>query len=146
MPELSARGKFGKLEWTLTGIGGGAGLAIGIAAVKAVGAHPELVAQLLSGGILYFGIAVASMFVFDKRFRDFNAMQTRSVLSQEKNAAAQAELARNVGELVAKDDQRQREQELTLNHLARRSETLASQNEEILQHLKDMKNERDRTN
>jgi hypothetical protein len=137
--EISTRGRFGKLEWALTGLGGGAGLAVGIAAIKAIASHPEFLPQLLNGGFLYFAALMSGMVIFKRELRDFNAMQLRNVVAQE-------ELARNVGAMVAKDDQRAREQELTLNHLARRSDQLAQQNEmlagqndEILKHLREMR-------
>jgi mevalonate kinase len=124
MAELSAKGRYGKAEWAIAGLGLGSGATVAVVAVRAIAAHPELLAQLLNGGFLYFSALMAGMVLFRKEFRDFNAMQARHVAAQEK-------LAASVGDLVSRDDQRAREQEITLNHLARQSE-------EILKHLREM--------
>jgi hypothetical protein len=55
--------------------------------------------------------------MLDDRFR-------RVIEAMRESSQAQQRLADNVGALVMKDDQRAREQELLLNHLARQSDTI----------------------
>jgi hypothetical protein len=57
---------------------------------------------------------VIGMVVFDRRLQSYADLHARSVSAQE-------QLAANVGALVQKDDERAREQDITLNFLARNS-------------------------
>jgi N-acyl-D-aspartate/D-glutamate deacylase len=138
------------MQWTLGAFGGGAGLVLGIAAIKALMSRPEFVPQLVSGGFLGFAALTIGMLIFNRQFQSFIAMQERTALAQE-------QLATNVGALVSKInlrdeamEQRLREQELTLNHLARQADknaaelgVLRTSSEEILGHLGQMRKERD---
>ena len=106
--------KYPWVRYVLHGIGGGTAVAIGLAAIDAVKQKPEFLPQLLSGNVLLFGIAAIGLVVFDRRLQSYAELHTRAV-------AAQEQLASNVGALVAKDDERAREQDITLNFLARNS-------------------------
>jgi hypothetical protein len=111
-------------KYLLHGVGGGAGIYLAVRGVEALERHPEFMPQLLSGGFLSFAALVVGMFVFDRRLQGFTELQMRHVVAQE-------ELAANVGALVAKDDQRAREQDITLNHLAANSERILSELSEL---------------
>jgi hypothetical protein len=124
--ELKVLKAKGLLSWALGFFGGGAGITLGYAAIQAVKARPDFLQQLLSGGALWFASLVIGMVIFRRQLEVFNAMQLRHVIAQEK-------LAQNVGELVTRDDQRAREQDLLLNHLARNSD-------EILRQLAELRN------
>jgi hypothetical protein len=123
--ELKVLRAKGVLAWVLGFFGGGAGVTIAYAAIRAVQGHPDFLPQLLSGGGLWFASLMIGMVVAQRQFSAFNAMQERGIVAQER-------LAANVGALVNKDEQRAREQELTLNHLARQSD-------EILKHLAELR-------
>jgi hypothetical protein len=119
MPDLKTSLKAKTVQWVLAFAGGGAGLILGMAAIEAFRARPEFLPQLVGGGGLWFAALVVGMVMFRSEMKSFNAVQTRSVVAQER-------LAENVGGLVEKIalrdeavEQRAREQELTLNHLAR---------------------------
>ena len=99
------------LRWLVHGLGGGTAVVIGLAAIDAVRDRPEFLPQLLGGNVLFFFVVVAGMFVFDRRLQGFTELQTRHV-------AAQEQLAAGVQALVTKDDERAREQEILLDHLA----------------------------
>jgi hypothetical protein len=99
-------------------------LAIGLAAIKALTTRPELLPQLLNGGFLYFAVLVVGMVIASKKMDTFTAMHERTVVAQE-------QLATNVGALVAKDSQREREQDLLLNHLTRTNETILQRLDEL---------------
>jgi len=135
MPELKTSVRWKNFRWAFAGLGGGAGVAVGIAAIKALTARPEFLQQLLSGGFLGFTALTIGMVMFRKQFAEFNVMQGR-------HAAAQEQLALNVGNLVAKislqDEataQRDREREITLNHLARKMD-------ETFEHVVELRKER----
>jgi hypothetical protein len=117
MSELKTSLKLGRARWAFAGAGGGVGVAIGLATIKAVTTRPEFVPQLLNGGFLYFAVLVVGMVIASKKMDTFTAMHERTVVAQE-------QLATNVGALVAKDTQREREQELLLNHLAKTHDTI----------------------
>lgn len=111
-------------QWALGAFGGGAGLVLGVAAIRALISRPEFVPQLLSGGFLGFSALIIGMVIASKKADAFAATQLRAVIAQE-------ELAHNVGNLVTKIsardeamEQRAREQELTLNHLARQCDEI----------------------
>jgi hypothetical protein len=118
------RAKTGAVRWVLTAFGGGAGAALGYTAIQAIKAHPELLQQLLSSGAFGFAALIIGMVIFRQQFENFNVTQQRGVFAQE-------QLAISISELVSRDDQRAREQELTLNHLARGTD-------EILRRLDDL--------
>ncbi|HLZ93360.1 MAG TPA: hypothetical protein VKQ28_16770 [Candidatus Acidoferrum sp.] len=124
MSELRTSLAIGKARWVLAGAGGGAGLAVGLAAVRSLTARPEFLPQLLNGGFLYFSVLVVGMVIASKKMDTFTAMHERTVVAQE-------QLASNVGALVAKDTQREREQELLLNHLTRTNETILERLDEL---------------
>jgi hypothetical protein len=136
LAEFSTRGKIGPVKWALTGLGGGAGLALGLAAMKLIQERPEFLPQLLNSGFLFFTALVVGMVVASRKADAFVAM---SHAMQERSVVANERLAQSVGDLALKDDQRAREQEITLNHLARKSEQHSTQNEEILKLLKEVK-------
>ena len=102
------------LRFVLHGIGGGTAVMIGLAAIEAVRQRPDFLPQLLGGNVLMFSALVIGMVVFDRRLQSYAELHGRSVTAQE-------QLAANVGALVAKDDERAREQDITLNYLARNS-------------------------
>lgn len=110
------------LSYLLHGVGGGTAVVIGLAAIEAVKQKPELLPQLLGGNVLVFAIAAIGLVVFDRRLQSYAELHSRSV-------AAQEQLAANVGALVSKDSEREREQDILVNYLARHSsansETLA---------------------
>ena len=124
MSELKTSLKVRGLQWTLGAFGGGAGLVLGVAAIKALMARPEFLPQLLSGGFLGFSALVVGMMIASRKADAFLAAHVRSVVAAE-------QLSTNVGDLVTKIsardealEQRAREQELTLNHLARQSDEI----------------------
>ncbi len=124
MSELRTSLTLGKVRWVLAGAGGGAGVAIGIAAIRALTARPEFLPQLLGGGFLGFSTVIVGLVIFSKKADVFQATQIRAVVAQE-------QLAHNVGNLVTKItlrdeafEQRAREQDITLNHLARQSDEI----------------------
>jgi len=135
MSELKTSVTWKNFRFALVGLGGGAGVAFGIAALKALQARPEFLPQLLSGGFLGFAALMLGMVMFREPFKTLIAVQERNVTAQE-------QLAHNVGGLVTKItmrdeemEQRAREHELTLNHLARQSDKLHRQGEEILEEI-----------
>lgn len=85
------------IKYVLHGIGGGAAVAIGLAAIQAVKDRPEFLPQLLGGNVLFFAICVVGMVVFDRRLQSYADLHARSVTAQEA-------LAANVGALVSKDE------------------------------------------
>jgi uncharacterized protein YbaP (TraB family) len=99
------------LKWTLHGVGGGAAISLGLALIEALKQRPEMLPQLLNGGFLSFLALVAGMVIFDRRLGQFAEAHGRGV-------AAQEELASSVTMLAQKDDQRAREQDILLDHLA----------------------------
>jgi hypothetical protein len=124
MADVKTSFKTKSWQWTLGAFGGGAGLVLGIAAIKALMARPEFVPQLLSGGFLGFSALIVGMMIASRKADAFLSAHVRSVVASE-------QLAHNVGELVTKIstrdealEQRAREQELTLNHLARQSDEI----------------------
>lgn len=123
MAEAEKNGTPKKLA--IAAFGGGAGVTVGVAIIELLKARPEFLTQLLNGGMLSFAALMVGMVMFRRQFDGFNANQLRNVIAQEK-------LAANVGALVAKDDERAREQDLLLDHLA-------SQSDKILQHLQEMR-------
>jgi hypothetical protein len=124
MAEESILAKMPWLRYLLHGVGGGTAVVIGLAAIEAVKQKPEFLPQLLSGNVLLFGIAAIGLVVFDRRLQSYTELHTRAV-------AAQEQLAANVGALVAKDDERAREQDITLNYLARNSEKILERLEKL---------------
>jgi len=124
---MSEESKGGIWKWALGGLGAGGGVTLGLAVIEMVKARPEFFPQLLNSGLLGFGALMFGIVVVGKKFDAFNVTQLRQV-------AAQEQLAANVGALIEKDDNRLREQELTLNHLARQSD-------QILEELKQLKAE-----
>jgi hypothetical protein len=60
---------------------------------------------------------MVAMFIVDRRMNAFVELSTRHVVAQEV-------LAAGVNALVSKDDQRAREQDIMLNHLAASSERI----------------------
>jgi len=119
MPDLKTSLKTKSLQWTLGAFGGGAGLVLGVAAIKAVMTRPEFLPQLLNGGFLGFAALIFGMVIFDKKSERFLAVQERTVIAQE-------QLAANVGALVDKDSTRERRMDLLLGELTRNSESTAS--------------------
>lgn len=109
------------LRWIMHGIGGGGAVAVGLAVIKAVENRPEFLPQLLGGNAPLFTALLLAMFFANQRFSQFTELQTRNVEANEK-------LAAGVNALVMKDDQKAREQEILLDHLAK-------QTEKILAHL-----------
>ena len=120
MNEAVKKGRGALLKWGLGALGGGAGISLGFAGIEALRARPEFLPQLLSSGVLGFAALVVGMVIFRSELKNFNCLQLR-------NAVAQEQLAAGVSALAAKDDQRAREQELTLNHLARQSDQILSE-------------------
>jgi hypothetical protein len=116
--------KGGAFRWALEGITGGIGIAIAYKAIETVQARPEFLPQLLSNGVLPFSALFLAMVLFRKQSEQFIAAHVRSVVAQE-------QLAANVGALVAKDDQRAREQDILLDHLTRNSEDTLREIREI---------------
>lgn len=105
------------LKWLLGGGSAGVAVTLGLALITAVEKHPEFLPQLLNGNVLFFCTLLAGIVVFDRRLQGFTELQQRHVSAQE-------QLALNVGALVSKDDQRAREQEILLGHLARQTDTI----------------------
>ena len=109
------------MRWLLHGLGGGTAVALGIAAIDAVKQHPEFLPQLLNGNFLFFCALVVGMVVFRQDLRQFNEMHGR--------------LAEGIERIAQRDDERAREQDITLNYLARNSDKHLEQQEEILKRL-----------
>jgi hypothetical protein len=107
------------IRHAIQGVGIGGGGMIAIEAIKELGKHPELLPQLTSGVIPYICFAIVALVIVDRRLGTFSEMHAKGV-------AAQEMLAANVGALVMKDDQRAREQDILLDHLARNSEETLS--------------------
>jgi len=117
LPEVTTSIQGRNVRWVLTAAGSGAGIVLGLAGIKVLVTRPEFLPQLVSGGGLWFAALAIGMVMFRSEMRNFNSMQERHVVAQER-------LAENVGALVSKDDQRAREQDLLLNHLARQSDKI----------------------
>lgn len=100
-------------------LGSGAGAAIAFAVIDALQKQPGFVPALINGGALYFAFGVVALLLFDRR-------AAANTQLQERNVTAQEQLAANVGALVNKSSERERENEMILNHLA-------SQYQEILE-------------
>jgi len=122
--ELRTTLKAGKFRWALAGLGGGAGVTIGVAAIQAIRYRPEFVPLLLNGGFLFFAALIFAMVLIDRKADRFLAVQERTVSAAEL-------LATNLGGLAAKMvlrdeamEQRARELELTINHQARQSDEI----------------------
>ena len=124
MGEATSSIRMGKFRWVLAGIGSGAGATIAIAAIQAARYRPEFVPQLLNGGFLFFAALIFAMVLIDRKAERFLSVQGRTVLAQEL-------LAENLGGLAVKmvlrdeaAEQRARELEITINHLARQSDEI----------------------
>jgi len=124
MSDAPQAAKGGALRWMLGGLGGGAGVTLALAMIDMVKSRPEFFPQLLNSGLLGFTALMGGMVLFGRKFDAFNEVQLRQVAAQER-------LAANVGALVEKDDSRAREQELTLNHLARQSDAILQELQRI---------------
>jgi len=122
----------GKAKWVLAGVGGGAGVAIGVAAIRALTTRPEFLPQLVNGGGLGFAALVVGIVVLRAELRDFNATQRLS-------AVAQQELASNVGSMISNQSQERRETDLLVNHMARTHDKISTQYGEILGRLDELK-------
>ena len=121
--------KSATLRWGLSAFAGGSGLGVAIAAMQVVKARPEFLPQLLTSGPLAFTAFIVMMVMFHRQFAQFNATNERHAVAQEEAAKSFAVLAEKIGARDEAAEQRARENELTLNHLAR-------QNEQILAELK----------
>lgn len=119
MSEIKTSVAIGKVRLAVAAAGGGAGLAIGVAAIRAVTTRPEFLPQLLNGQFLFFSALVVGMVIASRKGDTFIAMNERNVIAQEKMAA-------NVGALVTRDDSRERRLDLLLGELTRTSERNAS--------------------
>jgi hypothetical protein len=111
------------------GLGSGAGAWIAYQTIQAVEHNPAFLPQLLNVGVLAFGFATVALVVFARSFSKFAEAQART-------ATALEDLAAHVGEAAAKDEQRVRENDILLNHLATTSE-------QTLQLVQAMKREQD---
>ncbi len=121
--------------WRKIALGGGgfgAGVVIALAAIRAAIEKPELLGQVLQGPVLSFAALVIGMVVFRDELRNFNELHGRNVAATEK-------LAESVTVLSHKDDQRAREQDLVLDHLACNSEAVLLKQHEILAMLPNLK-------
>lgn len=132
MSELKTSLTLGKVKWIFAGAGGGAGLALGIKAISAVMQRPEFLPQLLNGGFLFFAVLVVGMVMASKKADAFVAMHERTVVAQE-------QLAANVGALVNSQSQERRETDLLVNHMARTTNKIAVQYDEIMGRLDELK-------
>lgn len=132
MSELKTSLKLGGAKLALSAAGGGAGLAIGIAAIKGLMQRPEFLPQIVNGGGLGFAAMVVGIVVLRAELRDFNATQRLS-------AVAQQELAANVGAMISNQSQERRETDLLVNHMARTHEKISVQYGEILGRLDELK-------
>src|SRR5690242_13840805 len=63
MSELKTSFRMKSLQWTLGAFGGGAGVVLGIAGIRAMIARPEFLPQLLSGGFLGFSALIVGMVI-----------------------------------------------------------------------------------
>ena len=132
MSELRTSLSIGKAKWVLAGVGGGAGVAIGVAAIRAVTARPEFLPQLLNGQFLFFAALLVGMVIASRKGDAFLAMHERQIIAQE-------QLTANVGALVSNQSQERRETDLLVNHMARTHEKIAGQYDEILGRLDELK-------
>jgi hypothetical protein len=136
MPELKTSLKIGSMRWVLTGVGGGAGLAIGLAAFRAIQARPEFLPQLVNGGFLGFAAVVVGMMVASSKADKFMDRFMGAYERQNKNGEL---LAVNVGALVSNQSQERRETDLLVNHMARTHDKISEQYGEILGRLDELK-------
>jgi hypothetical protein len=116
MPDSTTGIKSAVTDETITkylhyGLAGGSGTVIALAVIDAVSKRPGFLPQLISGGALYFAFAVIALLLYDRR-------AAASAQMQERNVVAQEMLAKNVGDLVNKSSEREREQEILVNHIA----------------------------
>jgi hypothetical protein len=98
--------------------------------------QPQVISALLRDWGDNFILLIALMILGNRYMSQTSQFQSdnirlhgESIRAQGDSVRAQERLAENVGKLVEKDDQRAREQDIMLNHLARG-------NEEIIGHLK----------
>lgn len=108
-------------DWKKTAIRWGTGgtvCAVVLKVLDILHQQPQMLTAIVSWGPL-FVLAVIGIYVVDKRAGQF-------VAATEKNAVATAQLAASVDVLSRKDDQRERETEIVLNHLANGMEQLQS--------------------
>lgn len=105
------------LKLILGGSGAGAGAVLGLAVWRLVESEPAAVLQLVSGWGPLAVLGVVGMVLADKRFGQL-------IDSQAKNAEAQQSLAAAVNRLVERDDEKAREMELVIGHLARNTERI----------------------
>lgn len=102
------------LRWIMHGLGGGTAVMLGLAALDLLKQRPEFLPLLLNGNFLMFSVVVIGIVVFDRRWQGEAEIRLRQVTAQE-------QLAAGVNALVSKDDERAREQDITMNYLARNS-------------------------
>ncbi|MGO9643010.1 MAG: hypothetical protein ACLP1Y_17090 [Candidatus Acidiferrales bacterium] len=123
MPESSTGAKGWITDEIVTkylhyGLAGGSGTVIALAMIDAVKHEPGFLPQLVNGGALYFAFAIVALLLYDRRAAASADLQAR-------NVAAQETLAANVGALVNKSSERERETEILINHVAKQYDAIA---------------------
>jgi len=98
------------LKW----LGGGTGVAVGLAAISAVQNRPEFLPQLVGAPVLLFSFGVLFVVMNERGRRESSSLHLRTVVAQE-------QLAAGVHQLVTKNDSRERETQLVLDELAENS-------------------------
>lgn len=129
MPELKIGANMRNMRWAIAAASGGCGLALGIAGIEALKSHPEFLPQLMNGGVLGFAALIVGMLLFREEFKNFNSVQERNVIAQER-------LAANVGAFVEKDDRRAEAQEAATRYLAGRTDLILEKLGEIQDRMK----------
>jgi len=106
--------------------GGGSIGAGGVLAYEVVAlfkSQPALALRILEWGPL-FGVIVLGGYLMDRRLGQFVAAQEKTAVAISQGADAQRQVAVAVEQLCQRDDERAREQDITLNFLTRNSEEI----------------------
>lgn len=101
-------GKLAKLA--MGGFGIGAGGVVALAIFDVVRSQPEMTMKLLDAWGAPFVLMVAGMYLADRRMGQM-------IQTGKENAQALTSMAGAIDRIATKDDQREREQELLVNHL-----------------------------
>jgi len=106
--------------------GGGSIGAGGVLAYEVIAlfkSQPALADRILEWGPL-FGVIVLGGYLMDRRLGQFVAAQEKTAVAISQGADAQRHVAAAVEQLCQRDDERAREQDITLNFLTRNSEEI----------------------
>lgn len=131
-------------EWKATAVRwvtGGTACAVAIKVLDVLQQQPQMVEKILNWGPPFF-LAVLGIYLVDRRAAQFVAAQERNAGAIERFVGEQHRLAdstRDIAESVhfvsQRDDQRAREQDILLDHLAQNSEQVLEKLHSIMERL-----------